>query len=67
MSEPNDVTSTIGDTTAPDNNDGLSAILPGGNKWQVKISINQTNVSPPNSDVDDDMMMMEEEGEFCSL
>ena len=72
MSETNAVTSSIvgGITDASpdsDNNDGglLSAIYQ-GTKWQVKISINRENVSPPNSD--DDMMdiMMDEEGEFCS-
>ena len=74
MSETNAVTSSIvggiTDDASPDsdNNDGglLSAIYQ-GTKWQVKISINRENVSPPNSDDDDDIMNMDEEGEFCSL
>ena len=70
MSESNAIVGGGGGSTdaSPDsdNNDGglLSAIYQ-GTKWQVKISINHENVSPPNSD--DDMMDEDEEGEFCSL
>ena len=62
MSESNAIVGG-GDDSSPNNHDdgGLLSAIYQGTKWQVKISINHENVSPPNSDDDD---MMDEEGEF---
>ena len=43
----------------------LQAVTMLGNSYSVRVSVNNVNVSPPGSDVEDeDMNMMEGEGEF---